>query len=68
MDHQQETLDIIHGIWEKLNALPEAEALEIGAFVVLLLFVFVFIFLVAMSCTTCCSSKTTRKSTKVEPA
>uniref|UniRef100_A0AAV2MTU0 Uncharacterized protein n=1 Tax=Knipowitschia caucasica TaxID=637954 RepID=A0AAV2MTU0_KNICA len=46
----------------------KAEALEIGAFVVLLLFVFVFIFLVAMSCTTCCSSKTTRKSTKVEPA
>lgn len=39
MDPQQEMLDILNRVWVKLQALPQAGALEVGAFAVLLIFV-----------------------------
>ncbi|XP_072312618.1 small integral membrane protein 5 [Eucyclogobius newberryi] len=57
MNPQQHMRDIVHRIWSKLQALPQAGALEIGAFAVLLLFVAAFLFLVVISCTSCCSAK-----------
>uniref|UniRef100_A0A3B4BDU4 Small integral membrane protein 5 n=1 Tax=Periophthalmus magnuspinnatus TaxID=409849 RepID=A0A3B4BDU4_9GOBI len=63
----QEMLDIFQRIWAKLQGLPRAGALEIGAFTVLLLFLATFILMVVISCTSCCSAKAKRPSTRVHP-
>ena len=39
MEVKEEVLDILHRVWAKLQGLPEANSLEIGAFFILLLFV-----------------------------
>lgn len=39
MEVREEVLDILHRVWAKLQGLPEANSLEIGAFFILLLFV-----------------------------
>lgn len=39
MEVQEEVLDILQKVWIKLQSLPQATPLELGAFFVLLLFV-----------------------------
>ena len=39
MEVRQEVVDIFEKVWAKLQALPQASPLELGAFFVLILFV-----------------------------
>lgn len=39
MEVKEEVLDILQKVWTKLQGLPQASALELGAFFVLILFV-----------------------------
>lgn len=39
MDAKQEVLDILQKIWTKLQTLPEANSIDVGGFLILLLFV-----------------------------
>lgn len=39
MEVKEEVMDILHKVWTKLQGLPEASPLELGAFFVLILFV-----------------------------
>ena len=43
-DVKEEVLDILQKVWIKLQGLPEASPLELGAFFVLILFVGEFLF------------------------
>ncbi|KAF4092690.1 hypothetical protein AMELA_G00023570 [Ameiurus melas] len=56
MDAKQEVLDILQKIWTKLQTLPEANSIDIGGFLILLLFVLTFLALVVFACAQCCCS------------
>ncbi|KAB5554024.1 hypothetical protein PHYPO_G00045340 [Pangasianodon hypophthalmus] len=56
MDAKQEVLDILQKIWIKLQTLPEANAIEKGGFLILLLFILTFLALVVFACAQCCCS------------
>lgn len=67
MDPHQEMVDIINNVWAKLQALPQASALEIGAFAVLLLFVATFFVMFGIACTSCCVGKAKKQAARVQP-
>lgn len=55
MDAKQEITDVIQKVWSKLQALPQATALEIGTFAVVVLFIgqykaLIFFFLASSLC------------------
>ncbi|KAF7650664.1 hypothetical protein LDENG_00122510 [Lucifuga dentata] len=54
MEVREEVLDILDKVWTKLQGLPQANPLELGAFFVLILFVATFLFMIVLSCTHCC--------------
>lgn len=54
MEVREEVMDILQKVWAKLQGLPQANPLELGAFFVLLLFVASFIFMIVLSCIHCC--------------
>ncbi|KAK5914279.1 hypothetical protein CgunFtcFv8_008733 [Champsocephalus gunnari] len=54
MDAREETLSILNNIWVKLQGLPNATPIELGAFFVILTFILVFILMAALTCATCC--------------
>ncbi|KAL2101837.1 hypothetical protein ACEWY4_003598 [Coilia grayii] len=54
MEVKEEVLDILQRVWAKLQGLPEANSLEIGAFFILILFVATFLMLIVLSCIHCC--------------
>ncbi|KAL7860290.1 hypothetical protein AOLI_G00166390 [Acnodon oligacanthus] len=56
MDAKQETLDILHKIWTKLQGLPQGNTYEIAGFLILLIFVLTFLGLVVFACAQCCCS------------
>ncbi|CAJ1081119.1 hypothetical protein GBF38_011511%2C partial [Xyrichtys novacula] len=50
MEVKEEILEILQKVWTKLQELPQASPLELGAFFVLILFVATVLFLVVLSC------------------
>uniref|UniRef100_A0A3Q3VXE3 Uncharacterized protein n=1 Tax=Mola mola TaxID=94237 RepID=A0A3Q3VXE3_MOLML len=68
MEVRQEVLDIFQKVWTKLQALPQASPLELGAFFVLILFVATFLFLILLSCIhCCCCGKPKYQGSRVQP-
>uniref|UniRef100_A0AAY5LBE5 Small integral membrane protein 5 n=1 Tax=Esox lucius TaxID=8010 RepID=A0AAY5LBE5_ESOLU len=59
-DAGREVLSLLEKIWSKLQGLPTASPLEIGAFCVLILFILVFLGMLLMTCVTCCCCGRTR--------
>ncbi|KAK6311926.1 hypothetical protein J4Q44_G00175900 [Coregonus suidteri] len=60
MDAREEMLTLLQKLWTKLQGLPTASSLEIGAFAVLILFIVVFLLLLLITCLTCCCCRRTR--------
>ncbi|KAA8584929.1 hypothetical protein FQN60_003623 [Etheostoma spectabile] len=58
MDARQETLNILNKIWVKLQGLPNAHPIELGAFFVILTFILVVLLMTVLTCVTCCCRKT----------
>ncbi|GAA6086424.1 small integral membrane protein 5 [Tachysurus ichikawai] len=56
MDAKQEVLNSLQNIWTKLQNLPEANSIEIGGFLILLLFILTFLTMVVFACAQCCCS------------
>uniref|UniRef100_A0A665V6N4 Uncharacterized protein n=1 Tax=Echeneis naucrates TaxID=173247 RepID=A0A665V6N4_ECHNA len=54
MDAKQETLNLLNRIWIKLQGLPSANPIEVGAFSVLLTFILLVLFMTVLTCLTCC--------------
>lgn len=54
MDAREETLNILNRIWLKLQGLPDATPVELGAFFVLLIFMLVVLLMIVLTCVTCC--------------
>ncbi|KAG5280355.1 hypothetical protein AALO_G00088180 [Alosa alosa] len=68
MEVKEEVLDILHRVWAKLQGLPEANSLEIGAFFILLLFVATFLMLIVLSCIhCCCCGKPKYQAARIQP-
>ncbi|XP_045923924.1 small integral membrane protein 5 [Micropterus dolomieu] len=68
MELKQEVMDILEKVWTKLQGLPQASPLELGAFFVLLLFVATVLFMVMLSCIhCCCCGKPKYQASRVEP-
>ncbi|KAK9530785.1 hypothetical protein VZT92_012267 [Zoarces viviparus] len=65
---KEELLDILQKVWIKLQGLPQASYLELGAFLVIVLFVATFLFLIVLSCAQCfCCGKLKQPATRVQP-
>ncbi|XP_031147024.1 small integral membrane protein 5 [Sander lucioperca] len=65
---KQEVLDILQKVLIKLQDLPHASPLELGAFLVLILFVATFLLLIMLSCFhCCCCGKSKYQATRVQP-
>uniref|UniRef100_A0A673Z7P6 Small integral membrane protein 5 n=1 Tax=Salmo trutta TaxID=8032 RepID=A0A673Z7P6_SALTR len=60
MDAREEMLTLLQKLWAKLQGLPTASPLEIGAFAVLIIFIVVFLLMLLMTCLTCCCCHRTR--------
>uniref|UniRef100_A0A665VEN7 Small integral membrane protein 5 n=1 Tax=Echeneis naucrates TaxID=173247 RepID=A0A665VEN7_ECHNA len=63
-----EVLSVLDKLWAKLQGLPQASPLELGAFFVLILFFATFIFLIVLSCVhCCCCAKPKYQASRVQP-
>ncbi|XP_029312801.1 small integral membrane protein 5 [Cottoperca gobio] len=68
MEVNEEVMHILQKVWTKLQNLPQATPLELGAFSVLILFVATFLFLVVLSCVhCCCCGKPKYTTSRVQP-
>ncbi|KAJ8283863.1 hypothetical protein COCON_G00027130 [Conger conger] len=68
MDAKEEVLDLLHKVWTKLQGLPDANPMDLGAFLVLMLFIVTFLLLIVMSCIhCCCCGKQKYQASRVEP-
>ncbi|CAB1449047.1 unnamed protein product [Pleuronectes platessa] len=68
MGVKEEVLDILQKLADKLQGLPQASGLELGAFFVLILFVVMVFFMVGLSCCHCCiSGKPKYQASRVQP-
>ncbi|KAG7243714.1 hypothetical protein INR49_011271 [Caranx melampygus] len=54
MDPKEETLNLLNRIWVKLQSLPKANPIEVGAFSILLTFILVVLLMMVLTCLTCC--------------
>ncbi|XP_039892680.1 small integral membrane protein 5, partial [Simochromis diagramma] len=64
----QQLQDIFRRVWTKLQALPEATPVEVGAFAVLLLFIATVLFMILLSCIHCCCfTKPKHQPSRVQP-
>uniref|UniRef100_A0A3P8WX86 Uncharacterized protein n=1 Tax=Cynoglossus semilaevis TaxID=244447 RepID=A0A3P8WX86_CYNSE len=56
-------------LMSKLQGLPQASPLELGAFVILILFVSMFLFMILLCCIHCCCfcGKPKYQATRVQP-
>ncbi|KAJ8264144.1 hypothetical protein GJAV_G00145740 [Gymnothorax javanicus] len=54
MDAREEALDLLHKVWAKLQGLSDANPMDLGAFLILILFVVTFLLLMVVSCIHCC--------------
>ncbi|CAG5911744.1 unnamed protein product [Menidia menidia] len=63
-----EFLGILQKVWIKLQGLPNASSVELGAFCVLVLFAATFLFMVVLTCVQCCScGKPKYQASRVQP-
>uniref|UniRef100_A0A8C5BHV3 Small integral membrane protein 5 n=1 Tax=Gadus morhua TaxID=8049 RepID=A0A8C5BHV3_GADMO len=68
MEVREEMMEILEKVWIKLQGLPEAHSLELGAFCILLLFVATFLLLIVLSCVhCCCCGKPKYQGARVQP-
>ncbi|XP_008282536.1 small integral membrane protein 5 [Stegastes partitus] len=68
MEVKNEMMDILQRVWTKLQGLPQANSLELGAFFVLILFVATVLFMVVLSCVhCCCCGKPKYQASRVQP-
>ncbi|KAM7382132.1 hypothetical protein PAMA_012818 [Pampus argenteus] len=68
MEVKEEVMDILQKVWTKLQGLPQASPLELGAFFVLILFVVTFLFMIMLSCFHCCCCvKPKYQASRVQP-
>lgn len=68
MEAKDEMRDIVQRLWTKLQELPQASALEAGAFAVLLLFVATFLLMIVLCCVhCCCCGKSKYQGSRVQP-
>ncbi|MED6257770.1 hypothetical protein ATANTOWER_031095 [Ataeniobius toweri] len=68
MEVKEELLNIFHQIWTKLQGLPHAGPLELGAFSILLLFVGTVLFMILLTCIhCCCCGKPKYQGSRVQP-
>ncbi|KAK6329475.1 hypothetical protein J4Q44_G00014530 [Coregonus suidteri] len=68
MEVREEVLAILNKVWTKLQTLPQANSLELGAFFILILFVATFLFMIVLSCVhCCCCGKLKYQGSRVQP-
>lgn len=68
MEVREEMLEILEKVWTKLQGLPQANSLELGAFSILILFVATFLLLIVLSCVHCCfCGKPKYQGARVQP-
>ncbi|KAK6301810.1 hypothetical protein J4Q44_G00278630 [Coregonus suidteri] len=68
MEVREEVLDILNKVWTKLQNLPQANSLELGAFFIIILFVATFLFMIVLSCIhCCCCGKPKYQGSRVQP-
>lgn len=60
MDPGEETLNLLNKIWLKLQQLPNANPIELGAFFVMLIFILLVSGLMIFTCVTCCCCRNKR--------
>uniref|UniRef100_A0A672Y9F6 Uncharacterized protein n=1 Tax=Sphaeramia orbicularis TaxID=375764 RepID=A0A672Y9F6_9TELE len=60
MDAREETLNLLNRIWIKLQHLPNANPIELGAFFILLTFILVVLLMMILTCVTCCCCRKAR--------
>lgn len=70
MDAREETLNILNRIWVKLQGLPSANPVELGAFFVILTFILVVVLFMVLTCVNyccccCCCRKTAKKGSTI---
>lgn len=54
MDAREQTLNLLGRIWVKLQGLPNANPIELGAFFVLLTFILVVLLITVVTCASFC--------------
>lgn len=54
MDAREEALGVLSKIWQKLQALPHADPVELGAFFIILTFILVVLLMAVVPCVSCC--------------
>ncbi|KAG5854221.1 hypothetical protein ANANG_G00035500 [Anguilla anguilla] len=68
MDAREEVLGMLNKAWAKLQGLPNANPLDLGAFLVIIIFIVTFLLLVVMTCIhCCCCGKQKYQASRVEP-
>ncbi|CAN9505742.1 unnamed protein product [Ophioblennius macclurei] len=66
MDAKEETLNMLNKIWVKLQGLPNAHPIELGAFFILLTFILVVLLMSVVTCASCCCCCCRRRKTKLK--
>ncbi|KAL4648062.1 small integral membrane protein 5 [Arapaima gigas] len=65
---KEELLDMLQKVWTKLQGLPHASSLELGAFLILVLFIATFLLMIMLSCVhCCCCGKPKYQASRVQP-
>lgn len=68
MEVKDELMDIVEKVWHKLQSLPDANPLELGAFSVIILFFAMILLLILLSCIHCCwFGKPKYQGSRVQP-
>uniref|UniRef100_A0AAQ6IA72 Small integral membrane protein 5 n=1 Tax=Anabas testudineus TaxID=64144 RepID=A0AAQ6IA72_ANATE len=63
-----ELMGILQRVWTKLQDLPQASSLEVGAFSVLILFAATVLFMFVLSCVHCCCCGNSKyQASRVQP-
>ncbi|KAK2820911.1 hypothetical protein Q5P01_023870 [Channa striata] len=68
MSVKDELMNILQRVWNKLQDLPQASPLEVGAFSILILFAATVLFLIVLSFVSCCCcGKSKYHTSRVQP-
>ncbi|XP_036946213.1 small integral membrane protein 5 [Acanthopagrus latus] len=65
MDPKEEALELLNRVWYKLQNLPNATPIDLGAFFVILTFILVVVLMSVLTCVTCCCHKTRMKKSDI---
>lgn len=61
MDAKEETLNLLSRVWDKLQGLPNANPIELGAFFIILTFILMVLLMIVLTCVNCCCCCCCRK-------